>query len=152
VQDRSFTFIARLAPVPFAQLRPSVEAALKAEGFGVLTEIDVQATIKAKLDVDRPPFLILGACNPSLSHRMLEVEPAIGALLPCNVVLREDGDAVVVEMMDPRMMVGMIDNAVVREIAEDTRGRLRKAMAAIEREFAPAAPAGQDTVVSTARR
>ena len=151
MQDRSFTFITRLAPVPFGELRPKVEAALKAEGFGVLTEIDVQATLKAKLDVDRPPFLILGACNPSLSHRMLDVEPAIGALLPCNVVLREDGDAVVVEMMDPRMMVGMIDNAVVREIAEDARGRLRKAMAAIEREFA-AAPTGQDAAASTAQR
>ncbi len=149
MQDQSFTFLARLAPVPFAQLRPRVEAALKAEGFGVLTEIDVQATFKAKLDVDRPPFLILGACNPGLSQRMLDVEPAIGALLPCNVVLREDGDAVVVEMMDPRMMVGMIDNAVVREIAEDTRGRLRKAMAAIEHEFAPA---GQDARISAAQR
>jgi uncharacterized protein (DUF302 family) len=138
VQDQSFTFTARLAPVSFAKLRPGVEAALKAEGFGVLTEIDVQATVKAKLDVDRPPFLILGACNPSLSHRMVSVEPAIGALLPCNVVLREDGEAVVVEMIDPRMMVGMIDNAVVREIAEDARARLRKAMATIEREFAAA--------------
>jgi uncharacterized protein (DUF302 family) len=138
VQDQSFTFTARLAPVPLADLRRGVEAALKAEGFGILTEIDVQATVKAKLDVDRPPFLILGACNPSLSHRMLEVEPSIGALLPCNVVLREDGDAVVVEMIDPRMMVGMIDNAVVREIAEDARGRLRKAMTTIEREFAAA--------------
>ncbi len=149
MQDRSFTFITQLAPVPFAELRPRVEAALKAEGFGVLTEIDVQAIVKAKIDVDRPPFLILGACNPSLSHRMLEVEPAIGALLPCNVVLREDGDAVVVEMMDPRMMVGMIDNAVVREIAEDTRGRLRKAMATIEREFAPV---GQDTMPGVERQ
>jgi uncharacterized protein (DUF302 family) len=138
VQDQSFTFTVRLAPVPLAKLRPAVEAALKAEGFGVLTEIDVQATVKAKLDVDRPPFLILGACNPSLSNRMLGVEPAIGALLPCNVVLREDGEAVVVEMIDPRMMVGMIDNAVVREIAEDARARLRKAMATIEREFAAA--------------
>ncbi len=138
MQDRSFTFITRLAPVPFAELRPKVEAALKAEGFGVLTEIDVQATLKAKLDVDRPPFLILGACNPSLSHRMLGVEPSLGAMLPCNVVLREDGDAVVVEMVDPRMMVGMVDNAVVREIAEDARGRLRKAMTTIEGEFAAA--------------
>ncbi|HEY5630170.1 MAG TPA: DUF302 domain-containing protein, partial [Candidatus Limnocylindrales bacterium] len=83
-------------------------------------------------------FLILGACNPSLSHRMLGADPSIGALLPCNVVLREDGDAVVVEMIDPRMMVGMIDNAVVREIAEDARGRLQRAMSTIEGEFAAA--------------
>ena len=141
--------IRRTVNLPYDQAIARVTETLKQNGFGVLTEIDVQAIVKAKIDVDRPPFLILGACNPSLSHRMLEVEPAIGALLPCNVVLREDGDAVVVEMMDPRMMVGMIDNAVVREIAEDTRGRLRKAMATIEREFAPV---GQDTMPGVERQ
>ncbi len=137
MQDQTFTFTTRLGAIPMADLRPRVEAALKAEGFGVLTEIDVQAVVKAKLGVDRAPFLILGACNPGLSHRMLGVEPAIGALLPCNVVLREDGDEVVVEMIDPRAMVGMVDDPVVREVAEDARGRLRRAMEAIEHEVAP---------------
>lgn len=137
MQDQSFTFTARVGAIPLADLRPRVEAALKAEGFGVLTEIDVQAVVRAKLDLDRPPFVILGACNPALSHRMLGVEPAIGALLPCNVVLREDGDGMVVEMIDPRAMVGMIDDPVVREAAEDARGRLRRAMEVIEHELAP---------------
>lgn len=139
MQDQPFTFTTRLPAIDLAELRPRVEAALKAEGFGVLTEIDVQATVKAKLGIDRPPYLILGACNPGLSHRLLEVDPAIGALLPCNVVLREDGDGVVVEMLDPRMLIGQIGSAAVGEIAEDARTRLRSAMATIEREFATAA-------------
>lgn len=134
MQDQPFTFTARFASTPIAELRPRVEAALKAEGFGVLTEIDVQATVKAKLGVERAAFVILGACNPGLSHRLLEVEPALGALLPCNVVLREDGDAVVVDMVDPRRTIGRIDEPVVRGIAEDARGRLRRAMETLERE------------------
>ena len=138
MQDQSFSFTSRLPAIPLAELRPGVEAALKAEGFGILTEIDVQATVKSKLGIDRPPFLILGACNPALSHRMLTQEPAMGALLPCNVVLREDGDAVVIEMVEPRAMVAMVDDAVVREVAEDAHDRLHRAMAAIEQAFAAA--------------
>ncbi|HEY4753384.1 MAG TPA: DUF302 domain-containing protein, partial [Candidatus Limnocylindrales bacterium] len=90
MQDQPFTFTTRLAKKPLAEYRPSVEAALKAEGFGVPTEMDVQALVKEKLGIDRPPFLILGACNPALSNRILGAAPEVGALLPCNVVLRED--------------------------------------------------------------
>src|SRR3989304_4544558 len=98
----TYTFTAALQG-PIEQVRPLVETALRDEGFGVLTEIDVAATLKAKLDLDWVPYLILGACNPRLAHRALEVDPSIGALLPCNVVLREsaDGSETIVEIMDP---------------------------------------------------
>src|SRR3989337_1896269 len=76
------------------------QAAFRAEGFGILTEIAVQSTLKAKLGVDRPPFLILGACNPQLAHRALEADPSIGALLPCNVVLRADGEETILPGVD----------------------------------------------------
>ncbi len=97
----AYTFGTRVAG-NVAAIRPRVEAALKTEGFGVLTEIDVAATLKAKLGVQRPPYVILGACNPPLSHRAIEADPSVGALLPCNVVLREDGADTIVEAMDPR--------------------------------------------------
>jgi uncharacterized protein (DUF302 family) len=139
LQQHSFTFSTRFPHTALADCRPAVEAALKAEGFGVPVEMDIQALMKAKLEIDRPPFLILGACNPALSHRILGVAPEVGALLPCNVVLREDGDAVVVEIIDPRAMLGMAgDNPTVAEVAEDARARLLRAMTTIERELGAA--------------
>ena len=112
-------------------VRPRVEAALKAEGFGVLTEIDVQATMKARLGVDRPPFLILGACNPPLAHRALEADPSVGALLPCNVVLREDGPDTIVEAMDPLAVLGLVDEPAIKPIAEEAKARLERAIATL---------------------
>lgn len=139
MQQQTFTFTTRLPRRPLADYRPGVEAALKAEGFGVPVAMDVQAIVKDKLDVDRPPFLILGACNPALSNRILGEAPEAGALLPCNVVLREDGDAVVVEIIDPHAMLGMLgDNPAIAEVADDARARLVRAMAAIERDFGAA--------------
>jgi uncharacterized protein (DUF302 family) len=126
----SFTFGTRL-PGTIASVRPAVEAALKAEGFGILTEIDVQATLKAKLGVDRAPYLILGACNPSLANRALEENPSVGALLPCNVVLREDGAEIVVEAMDPIAALGIVDAPGVRAIAEEAKARLGRAIDAL---------------------
>ena len=110
-------------------VRPRVEAALKAEGFGVLTVIDVQATMKARLGVDQPPFLILGACNPPLAHRALDADPSVGVLLPCNVVLREDGPQTIVEAMDPLAVLGIIQVPAIRSIALEAKARLEGAIA-----------------------
>ncbi len=126
----SFTFGIRLGG-SVAEIRPRVEAALKAEGFGVLTEIDVQATMKEKLGIDRAPFLILGACNPPLAHRALEADPSVGALLPCNVVLREDGAETLVEAMDPMAVLGIVQRAGVRPVAEEAKACLERAIAAL---------------------
>jgi uncharacterized protein (DUF302 family) len=128
-----YTFGIRIGGSPTG-VRPRVETALRAEGFGVLTEIDVAATLKAKLGVDRPPYLILGACNPPLAHRVLEIDPSVGALLPCNVVLRADGDGTVVEAMDPAAAMAIGGDASIAEVAAEVRGRLERVIAALEAE------------------
>ena len=127
----AYTFGTRLGGSP-AETRPRVEAALRAEGFGVLTEIDVQATLKARLGVDGAPYLILGACNPPLAHRALEADPSVGALLPCNVVLRADGADTIVEALDPMAALGIVDLPGVRPVAEEARARLERAIAALD--------------------
>ncbi|MBI3748244.1 MAG: DUF302 domain-containing protein [Chloroflexi bacterium] len=127
----AFTFGIRVhAPVPITRQR--VETALRAEGFGVLTEIDVQATMKAKLGIDQAPFLILGACNPPLAHRALEADPSVGALLPCNVVLRDDHGETIVEAMDPMAVLGIVDHPAIRPVAVEARERLARAVAAVD--------------------
>jgi len=109
-----------------------VREALAGEGFGVLTEIDIQAALRKKLGVDREPYLILGACNPPIAHRALEAEPPIGVLLPCNVTVFAGRDgATYVQAIKPEAMFGMIDNADVRPIADEVGERLRRALAAI---------------------
>jgi uncharacterized protein (DUF302 family) len=127
----SFTFGTRLRG-PISTVRPAVEAALRAEGFGILTEIDVAATLRAKLAVERAPYVILGACNPPLAHRAIEADPAVGALLPCNVVLREDGGETIVEAMDPMAALGIVDTPEIRPIAAEARERLTRAIAALD--------------------
>jgi len=123
----SFTFGTRL-PGSVADVRPRVEAALRAEGFGVVTEIDIQATMRTKLGVDRPGYLILGACNPPLAHRAIEADPSVGALLPCNVVLREDGQETIVEAMDPMAALGIVGSPAIRAVAEEAHARLARAI------------------------
>lgn len=108
-------------------------AALKVEGFGVLTEIDVQETLKKKLNVDYPPYKILGACNPPLAHRALTAAPEMGLLLPCNVTVRQLADGIIeVAMIDPLMMMGVISNPALKPIADDARARLERVAKALK--------------------
>ena len=117
---------------PYDDTVAAVRDALKGQGFGVLTEIDVRATMKAKLDVDVPAQVILGACRPELAHRALEATPSLGAMLPCNVVVRTGPDGrTVVEAIDPDAMAQLEDSPVVREVATEARQRLRAALDAL---------------------
>jgi uncharacterized protein (DUF302 family) len=125
-----YSFGTRVGGTP-ADVRPRVEAALAAEGFGILTEIDVAATMKARLGVDGPPYLILGACNPPLAHRALQADPSVGALLPCNVVLRADGDGTIVEAMDPAAAMGLIEAPEIQAVGVEARERLERVIAAV---------------------
>src|SRR5512136_3490381 len=110
-----------------------VTAALKAEGFGILTEIDVKETLKKKLDVDFRPYKILGACNPPLAHRALSVAPEVGLLLPCNVTVSQVEDGVTeVSLVDPLAMLGVVANPELEPVAKEARARLERVAAALQ--------------------
>ena len=109
-----------------------VTEALSKEGFGVLTEIDVAGTMKKKLNLDLPPYKILGACNPHLASQAIAAEPEIGALLPCNVVVRQNAEgATRVEFMDPKAVLTLVDRPEVNSLAAEVRSRLERVMAAL---------------------
>jgi uncharacterized protein (DUF302 family) len=122
--------------MPYEAAIERVTSALKEQGFGVLTEIDVKATMKKKLDVDFKKYMILGACNPPLAHRALTAEPEIGLLLPCNVIVFEDEQqgGSIVSLVDPLAMMGFVDNPALAPVAQDARTRLEKVAAALANE------------------
>ena len=116
---------------PYADVVADVRAALSEQGFGILTEIDVQATLREKLNEETGPYLILGACNPPLAHRALTADPSIGLLLPCNVVVRADGESTVVEALDPDIMVRLNGKPELEQVAAEAKARLAAALAAV---------------------
>jgi uncharacterized protein (DUF302 family) len=117
--------------LPYEDALTCVREALKAEGFGVLTEIDVKRTLREKLGAQMQPYTILGACNPPLAHRALQQEPEIGLLLPCNDVVREEGDATRVDIADPEAMLGIVGNAELDAVAREAKQRLARVVAVL---------------------
>jgi uncharacterized protein (DUF302 family) len=117
--------------IEFAEALAATKAALAAQGFGVLTEIDMQHTLKAKVDKNMDPYVILGACNPKLASAALDVEPNIGVLLPCNVVVRQVGNAVQIDALDPGLMVSMTSLDELGPIAAEARRLVGNALASL---------------------
>jgi uncharacterized protein (DUF302 family) len=117
--------------LPFAATVERVRDELKAEGFGVLTEIDIATTLREKLDEQMEDYVILGACNPPLAHQALQADRSIGLLLPCNVVVRTTSTGTVVEALDPQIMVGMSDNPELKSVADDAAARLERVLARV---------------------
>lgn len=125
--------LTRTVARPYAETVEQVRAALAGQGFGVLTEIDLAATLKAKLDVDVAPQVILGACRPQLAYAALQSEPSIAAVLPCNVVVRSQDDATtVVEVFDPAAMMGLAGNDALDDVAAEAGQRLSAVLDSLE--------------------
>ena len=128
--DRTYT-LHGTTRLTLADAVARVRETQKEEGFGVLTEIDVQGTLREKLDAEMEPYLILGACNPTFAHRALELEPDLGALLPCNVVVYERDGATHVSAVDPVAMLGMVENPGLEPIGRQIRERVERAVEAV---------------------
>jgi uncharacterized protein (DUF302 family) len=126
-----YAFRTRL-DLPYEQAIEKVTAALKEHGFGVLTEIDIKATLKKKLDVEFRKYAILGACNPVLANQALNAELEIGLLLPCNVIVYDDDGGSMVSIVDPITMLGVVVNPALDKIADEARDRLQRVIAALE--------------------
>ncbi|MEI6045559.1 MAG: DUF302 domain-containing protein [Chloroflexota bacterium] len=118
----------KLLNLPYAEAVELTRAALKEQGFGILTEIDMKQTLKEKRGVDFPPYLILGACNPPLAHQALTAELEVGLLLPCNVIVYEQGEGSVVKILDPVLAMEVIGNPALAPIAHEAKERLQKAL------------------------
>ena len=117
--------------LPFAETMSKTKAALKEQGFGVLSEIDVQATLKEKINVDFERYVILGACNPQLAYRGLQAEHELGLLLPCNVIVHDHEGQTRVSIVDPAAMLGVVANPAMREIADEAKTRLERVLTAL---------------------
>lgn len=127
-----YGFTTTLNNTSFDQALDQVTAALKVEGFGVLSDIDVQRAMKEKLGAEMPAYRILGACNPPLAHQALQAEPDIGLLLPCNVIVREEAPGrVVVGFLDPQIMVGLVGKPEMKVVATEAEQRLRRVCASL---------------------
>lgn len=117
------------------EVKANIVEALKIQGFGILTEIDVQKTLKQKIGVDFKPYLILGACNPHLAHKALAADESVGLLLPCNVVLKQEGDEVEVSILDPEAMFSIVEPETKKALAglpQEAKSRLQAALSALE--------------------
>lgn len=131
MQATSYGYGKALKGITLEEAKARVAEALAKEGFGILTEIDVKATLKKKLDVEFRPYVILGACNPALAHRALGAEPQIGLLLPCNVVIEQEGDGVSVSIADPRAMFSLVKNPALEPVVQEADQRLRRVLEAL---------------------
>jgi len=118
----------RTVKLPFEQAIEKTKEALKAQGFGVLSEIFIHKALKEKINVDYPKYVILGACNPQLAYQGLQAEPQLGLLLPCNVTVRENKDGSEVSMVDAHKMLSIVGNDALRPVADDANQRLKKAL------------------------
>ena len=127
----SYTIERSFPGTTLAEIDSRTRAALAGQGFGVLTEINVKESLMAKLDADVPGYVILGACKPAMAHQAMGVEPRVGAMLPCNVILREVDDGIEVSAIDPVASMQAIDNVQLHEVAGQVRDMLRKAVEAI---------------------
>mgnify|MGYP003633951287 FL=1 len=127
----TYTINRTITAASFDEADQRTRAALAGKGFGVLTEIDVAATMKKKLDADMPPYRILGACNPQMAYQAIGIEPRVGAMLPCNVILRQVEGGVEVSAIDPVASMQAIDNVELKRVAGEVRDLLAEAIAAI---------------------
>ena len=132
----AYGFAVRLN-IPYEEAARRVTAALKDEGFGILTEIDVQATLKQKLDADFRRYVILGACNPPLAHRALLADLDVGLLLPCNVIVYEEDGGSVISVIDPLAMLGVLGNPSLKPVADAAQEKLRRVVHSLQTSAAP---------------
>jgi uncharacterized protein (DUF302 family) len=130
--EPAYGWIKRLPGKSVDEARALTTSALAAQGFGVLTEIDVRATLQKKIGADFKPYLILGACNPHLAHRALQEEPSVGLLLPCNVCIWQEGEAAVVAFQRPDAMFKVVERPDLRAVADEATKKLHAAFAAID--------------------
>jgi uncharacterized protein (DUF302 family) len=126
-----YTINRRITDRQFEEVERDVRTALAAQGFGVLTEIDVKSTLKNKIGAEIEPYRILGACNPGMAHEALKIEPRVGAMLPCNVIIRQLTDGVEVSAIDPVASMAAIDNATLKDVAAKVRSLLADAVMAV---------------------